>query len=213
MTLSTAPSVAPSPQRSRSAEPAAPTALDVASEAQPARPASKARSRTPVAQSNALSRSKSTEPTLPGPPQARSGAVTPNPIPAGAAPQPPARDARASSAAAVQARPEGLAPGHGPAPTSRAASRSPKPPSAPAPSGVGTETPTLSRPNSALGQLPTTLQQGPTGPAKTLNVKDALSYLDQVKVRFADLPDVYNRFLDVMKELCVSHTSRASSTR
>ena len=31
-------------------------------------------------------------------------------------------------------------------------------------------------------------------------VQDALSYLDQVKVRFVDHPDVYNRFLDIMKD-------------
>ena len=30
--------------------------------------------------------------------------------------------------------------------------------------------------------------------------QDALSYLDQVKVRFVDHPDVYNRFLDIMKD-------------
>lgn len=30
--------------------------------------------------------------------------------------------------------------------------------------------------------------------------QDALSYLDQVKVRFSDQPDVYNRFLDIMKD-------------
>ena len=30
--------------------------------------------------------------------------------------------------------------------------------------------------------------------------QDALSYLDQVKVRFADRPDVYNQFLDIMKD-------------
>ncbi|PLW57131.1 hypothetical protein PCANC_01945 [Puccinia coronata f. sp. avenae] len=34
---------------------------------------------------------------------------------------------------------------------------------------------------------------------RTLNVRDALSYLDQVKVRFQDQNDVYNQFLDVMK--------------
>ncbi|KAK0548054.1 hypothetical protein OC846_004628 [Tilletia horrida] len=34
----------------------------------------------------------------------------------------------------------------------------------------------------------------------TLNVKDALSYLDQVKVQFQSSPDVYNRFLDIMKD-------------
>lgn len=30
--------------------------------------------------------------------------------------------------------------------------------------------------------------------------QDALSYLDQVKVQFSDQPDVYNRFLDIMKD-------------
>ncbi|PGH33584.1 paired amphipathic helix protein Sin3a [[Emmonsia] crescens] len=30
--------------------------------------------------------------------------------------------------------------------------------------------------------------------------QDALSYLDQVKVRFVEQPDVYNRFLDIMKD-------------
>ena len=38
-------------------------------------------------------------------------------------------------------------------------------------------------------------------PQATLNVKDALSYLDQVKVQFAEQPDVYNRFLDIMKDV------------
>ncbi|KAG1464978.1 hypothetical protein G6F56_004973 [Rhizopus delemar] len=35
---------------------------------------------------------------------------------------------------------------------------------------------------------------------RPLNVRDALTYLDQVKVRFSDQPDVYNRFLDIMKD-------------
>ena len=38
----------------------------------------------------------------------------------------------------------------------------------------------------------------------TLNVKDALSYLDQVKVQFAEQPDVYNRFLDIMKDVSMT---------
>ena len=37
-------------------------------------------------------------------------------------------------------------------------------------------------------------------PYRPLNVKDALSYLDQVKIQFNDEPDVYNRFLDIMKD-------------
>jgi paired amphipathic helix protein Sin3a len=35
---------------------------------------------------------------------------------------------------------------------------------------------------------------------RPLNVKDALSYLDQVKVQFQSQPDVYNHFLDIMKD-------------
>ena len=31
-------------------------------------------------------------------------------------------------------------------------------------------------------------------------LNDALSYLDQVKIRFSDQPDVYNKFLDIMKD-------------
>jgi paired amphipathic helix protein Sin3a len=34
----------------------------------------------------------------------------------------------------------------------------------------------------------------------TMGDQDALSYLDQVKVQFSDQPDVYNRFLDIMKD-------------
>ncbi|KAF2270735.1 hypothetical protein CC78DRAFT_528469 [Lojkania enalia] len=46
---------------------------------------------------------------------------------------------------------------------------------------------------------------GPAGPmamgqGQQPILNDALSYLDQVKVQFADHPDVYNRFLDIMKD-------------
>lgn len=33
-----------------------------------------------------------------------------------------------------------------------------------------------------------------------VDLQDALSYLDQVKIRFVDHPDVYNQFLDIMKD-------------
>lgn len=36
--------------------------------------------------------------------------------------------------------------------------------------------------------------------ARPLNVTDALSYLDAVKVQFHDKPEVYNHFLDIMKD-------------
>ena len=35
---------------------------------------------------------------------------------------------------------------------------------------------------------------------RPLNVTDALSYLDAVKMQFQDQPDVYNHFLDIMKD-------------
>lgn len=35
---------------------------------------------------------------------------------------------------------------------------------------------------------------------RPLNVKDALSYLEQVKLQFNDRPHIYNRFLDIMKD-------------
>ena len=38
------------------------------------------------------------------------------------------------------------------------------------------------------------------GNNRPLNVTDALSYLDAVKVQFNDKPDVYNHFLDIMKD-------------
>lgn len=34
----------------------------------------------------------------------------------------------------------------------------------------------------------------------TSQVEDALSYLDQVKLQFGNQPQVYNDFLDIMKE-------------
>ncbi|KAH9220502.1 hypothetical protein DL95DRAFT_433096 [Leptodontidium sp. 2 PMI_412] len=47
-------------------------------------------------------------------------------------------------------------------------------------------------------QMPGAPALGQAGQQPILN--DALSYLDQVKVQFADQPDVYNRFLDIMKD-------------
>jgi len=38
------------------------------------------------------------------------------------------------------------------------------------------------------------------GSRPSLNVQDALSYLDKVKLQFADQPEVYNRFLEIMKD-------------
>ncbi|CAO3621024.1 unnamed protein product [Cunninghamella blakesleeana] len=43
-------------------------------------------------------------------------------------------------------------------------------------------------------------QQQQSESHRPLNVRDALAYLDQVKVRFSDQPEVYNSFLDIMKD-------------
>ncbi|KAL4252934.1 Transcriptional regulatory protein Sin3-like protein [Abortiporus biennis] len=39
-----------------------------------------------------------------------------------------------------------------------------------------------------------------SSPERPLNVADALGYLDSVKIQFQDRPNVYNRFLDIMKD-------------
>ncbi len=43
-------------------------------------------------------------------------------------------------------------------------------------------------------------QQGGSGGHRPLKVTDALSYLDSVKLEFAEQPEVYNKFLDIMKD-------------
>lgn len=68
--------------------------------------------------------------------------------------------------------------------------------------------PQTSQPASNVPQNMTTVVQGqsvPSGPTgkeqfQRLKVEDALSYLDQVKYKFGNQPQVYNDFLDIMKE-------------
>ncbi|KAF3764410.1 hypothetical protein M406DRAFT_277923 [Cryphonectria parasitica EP155] len=48
---------------------------------------------------------------------------------------------------------------------------------------------------STIGPAPGAMNQG-----QQPILNDALSYLDQVKVQFSEQPDVYNRFLDIMKD-------------
>lgn len=48
---------------------------------------------------------------------------------------------------------------------------------------------------------PTGLSEQQSGSTeRPLNVSDALSYLDSVKAQFAEQPEVYNKFLDIMKD-------------
>ncbi|EIE85445.1 hypothetical protein RO3G_10155 [Rhizopus delemar RA 99-880] len=57
----------------------------------------------------------------------------------------------------------------------------------------------------SYSSIPATQQQqqpslSPSNNHRPLNVVDALGYLDQVKSCFADQPNVYNEFLDIMKD-------------
>lgn len=57
--------------------------------------------------------------------------------------------------------------------------------------------------NHPVDQIPMPRRASPVDQStseRPLNVADALSYLDDVKSRFNDQPDVYNHFLDIMKE-------------
>jgi paired amphipathic helix protein Sin3a len=58
--------------------------------------------------------------------------------------------------------------------------------------------PSTPRPETA--NSPSSGQQHSPEVSRPLNVTDALSYLDAVKNQFNDNPDVYNQFLDIMKD-------------
>ena len=57
-------------------------------------------------------------------------------------------------------------------------------------------TPTPAPPNDSPGAS----QPSSDVTGRPLNVTDALSYLDAVKMQFQDKPEVYNQFLDIMKD-------------
>src|ERR1700722_16725033 len=81
-----------------------------------------------------------------------------------------------------------------PSGTPKMASLTPKP-GPPRPRSAGADS---SRPASGTGVA--LVSQQTLEVNRPLNVTDALSYLDAVKVQFQDQPDVYNRFLDIMKD-------------
>lgn len=75
----------------------------------------------------------------------------------------------------------------------------PPPPTA-AVTSTSTTTTAPSAPSAAAAAAAASAAAVAANGYRPLNVKDALTYLDQVKVKFADQPEVYNRFLDIMKE-------------
>ncbi|ORY82379.1 hypothetical protein BCR35DRAFT_303785 [Leucosporidium creatinivorum] len=67
-----------------------------------------------------------------------------------------------------------------------------------------TQSTTATAPTTTANRFPAAPATAPPAPAaqpfRPLNVKDALSYLDRVKVTFNDQAEVYDRFLTIMKE-------------
>lgn len=55
-------------------------------------------------------------------------------------------------------------------------------------------------PTQPSGNLTSAQHQSQQQQFQRLKVEDALSYLDQVKFKFGSQPQVYNDFLDIMKE-------------
>jgi hypothetical protein len=68
------------------------------------------------------------------------------------------------------------------------------------PSTTSTVTSSLAALSSQPQNLPSSSNSNSQNKYRPLNVRDALSYLDQVKVQFQDFPGVYNKFLDIMKD-------------
>ncbi|KAI7949588.1 hypothetical protein MJO28_008409 [Puccinia striiformis f. sp. tritici] len=67
-------------------------------------------------------------------------------------------------------------------------------------STTSTVTSSLTALSSQPQNLPNSSTPNSQNKYRPLNVRDALSYLDQVKVQFQDFPGVYNKFLDIMKD-------------
>jgi paired amphipathic helix protein Sin3a len=70
----------------------------------------------------------------------------------------------------------------------------------PAAAPVPPTTTTPSNPSSSASQATQPATAGTGNTFYRLKVEDALSYLDQVKFQFEKQPEVYNQFLDIMKE-------------
>lgn len=86
----------------------------------------------------------------------------------------------------------------GPASASTPHSSRPQPPDPLArPLGGSERPPPRQGPSSSA---PSSADPLPLGPSPSLQVEDALTYLDQVKIRFGSDPATYNGFLEIMKE-------------
>ena len=112
----------------------------------------------------------------------------------------PAADSSLQNATLTQPAPETVPEPSAPAPPS------PFPPADG--SGVSAPTPIIALPESSSTERQNDVdaasqpvpENANSAADRQLNVTDALSYLDAVKVQFHDRPDVYNVFLDIMKD-------------
>lgn len=100
-----------------------------------------------------------------------------------------------------------------PGPVSASSPRSPgprTPDTRPLTSGPPSRGPT---PSPAGNPDPSSADRGPPRPSPSLQVEDALTYLDQVKIRFGSDPATYNGFLEIMKEFKSQRYPRGPPTR
>ncbi|KAJ2473489.1 hypothetical protein GGI02_000807 [Coemansia sp. RSA 2322] len=118
------------------------------------------------------------------------------------APNSAAAATAANSASA--ASPPFSATSRGPVPAAMLSSARPVLPAGSGPASAPATTSAQPAPSSSVA-VPETFGDQPKQPqvdsgGRQLNVSDALSYLDMVKSQFQDRPEVYNQFLEIMKE-------------
>ena len=115
----------------------------------------------------------------------------------------PATDSSLQNANHTQPAPESVPEPSAPAPPSLFPPADSSGVSAPTPIIAPPETPSTERQNdeAAPQPVPENLNSAADRPSdRQPNHTDALSYLDAIKIRFHDRPDVYNVFLDIMED-------------
>ncbi|KAJ1966030.1 hypothetical protein GGI12_000348 [Dipsacomyces acuminosporus] len=185
------PSSVPPPHRQQ--QPLSPVAHRTASTQSASIPPIAQPSPRPQAQGSTpqVSSSSATFSATPRAPSATPGLAATRPTPAAAATTIATTTTTAAAAAAIT--------------TPQAASNA----SPPGPQAVSTATATTATSSTATRSVEANAAapassngdaQQPDPNNRPLNVRDALSYLDMVKSQFQDKPEVYNQFLDIMKD-------------
>ncbi|CAM9232388.1 unnamed protein product, partial [Discosporangium mesarthrocarpum] len=79
------------------------------------------------------------------------------------------------------------------------------PPPPPPPGGGPPPNPSNSTSPKPVAPKPSQTAKRERKPMRELRVEDALLYLDQVKIEFGNKPEIYNEFLDIMKNFKAQH--------